>query len=335
LLLHGRFCFKGDLPALELVFRYAVRKWGKPARVYYDNGGVYRSNHMRLIVAELGLYHIVYTRPRRPMGHGKIEAFNRFVRAAFISELRATSIQTLDALNEAFTAWSDHDYNRRIHSEIGQCPLERWRAGEARVTYAEEEALRRAFLWSEPRTPDKSGLFGLFGTRYQVGPTLARKRVDVRFDPERLDEIEVWHQGRFVERVRPFHVQTHRRPKPATGLGTPGPKAGAKPVANWLGHLVRTRQREDFVAPAPRALVEEHAASRAHDDQCLLDLLSLRLDPAVVDAATVRTWLERFGPFDPEAAAAVLDGLLTHEPPDRHVTFYLDAIRRQTFGDPS
>ena len=47
LLLHGRFSFKGDLPALELVFRRCLQKWGVPRRVHYDNGQAYRSGHMR------------------------------------------------------------------------------------------------------------------------------------------------------------------------------------------------------------------------------------------------------------------------------------------------
>jgi len=168
-----------------------------------------------------------------------------------------------------------------------------------RIVYAEEEALRRAFLWSEPRTPDKAGVFGLFGTRYQVGPGLARKRVDVRFDPEHLAEVEVWHQGRFVERVRPFQVQPHRRPRPEDDAeaSATAPKPGPKPAptADWLGHLVRTR-RQDALVHHPRALVQAHADQRAQADQAFLDLLSHRLDPAVVDAATVHTWLDRFGP---------------------------------------
>ena len=36
LLLYGRFFFKGDLPALELVFKRALQRYGKPLRVYYD-----------------------------------------------------------------------------------------------------------------------------------------------------------------------------------------------------------------------------------------------------------------------------------------------------------
>jgi hypothetical protein len=69
------------------------------------------------------------------MGHGKVEALNRFIRSAFLAELAgASSIQTLDALNEAFTAWADYEYNRRPHSEIGETPLQRWQKGLDKVT---------------------------------------------------------------------------------------------------------------------------------------------------------------------------------------------------------
>lgn len=76
LILAGRWAFTSDLPVLELTFREALRRFGLPTRVYYDNGGPYRSHHMRQIVAVLGSGEApIFTRPRRPEGHGKIEAF--------------------------------------------------------------------------------------------------------------------------------------------------------------------------------------------------------------------------------------------------------------------
>ncbi|MEO0602888.1 MAG: integrase, partial [Myxococcota bacterium] len=125
LLLHGRFSFKGDLPALELVFRRALQKWGRPGRCYYDNGAVYRSRHMRQIIAELGLHGIAHTKPYRPMGHGKIEAFNQYCTNSFVAEVKASTITTLDELNEAFLAFADFEYNRKVHSETGQTPRDR------------------------------------------------------------------------------------------------------------------------------------------------------------------------------------------------------------------
>ncbi len=92
LVLYGRFFFKSDLPALELVFKRSLQRYGKPVRIYYDNGKVYRANHMRLICAELNIHRPIHTKPYRPEGHGKIEAFNRFCVTNFIAEVKASAI---------------------------------------------------------------------------------------------------------------------------------------------------------------------------------------------------------------------------------------------------
>ena len=53
------------------------------------------SGHMKQIVATLGIHRIIYTQPYRPQGHGKIEALNKYIRNAFIAELKASSIRPL------------------------------------------------------------------------------------------------------------------------------------------------------------------------------------------------------------------------------------------------
>ncbi|MBN2194892.1 MAG: DDE-type integrase/transposase/recombinase [Polyangiaceae bacterium] len=329
LLLHGRFSFRESLPHLELVFRRALQKWGVPRRVYYDNGQVYRSGHMKRIAAELGIYRVVFTRPRRPEGHGKIEALNRYIRAAFLAELKAASIATLDALNEAFVAWADRDYNRRVHSETGAAPLDRWREGVERVRYADDEKLRQAFLWKETRTADKAGVFGLLGVRYQVGPRLARRQLEVRFDPEALHEVEVWSKGAFAERVKPLSVLAHRRPRDAE----PAPKNAAAPVADYLGHLVEKRRADNRVEPSPKALTENARKERERSALAIADLLTDKLDAGVVDSAAVRDFVDRFGPFDPDLAEQTLDDLLRGgQRRDLHVSVYLDAVREAAKG---
>lgn len=331
LLLHGRFSFREHLPALELVFRRCIQKWGLPRRVYYDNGQVYRSHHMKHICATLGIAAPIFTKPRRPEGHGKIEALNRLIKNAFVAEVRASRIRTLDELNEAFLAWADLEYNRRPHSEIGEPPIERWKRGAAHARYADDEKLRQAFLWREHRSPDKAGVFTLLGQRYQT--TLGKKRIEVRFDPEALELVEIFHQGRFVERVGPFVVDTHRRPKPETPEPTAPPAEAKPPTVDWLAHLVDKRRRTAFLEPSPRQLADRAAQSRAHADQTVIDLLAARLDPAVFDEPAVRAWLDRFGPFDAARAAAVLDRLFAHGArPDHHIHFFLDAIRTDAQG---
>ena len=321
-LLHGRFSFAEGLPELELVFRLCLEKYGVPRRVYYDNGKVYRAGHMRHIVATLGIHAIVFTKAYRPEGHGKIEAFNRLAKSAFVAEVKASRIRTLDELNEAFVAWMDLEYNQRVHGETGQTPDERWRAGIDAIRYADDELLHAAFRWKERRTPDKAGVFSLFGTKYQVGSGLGRRKIDIFYDPQDLSEVDVHHSdGDFVERARPFEVSEHRRPRAATSEPAP-PSTDTPPTADWLGHLIDKRREEGFIetaAPTP---------PRQLADDALVAVLREHLDPAVFDEEAIRDFLDKYGPFDVEDATRVLDDIFFCAPLDLHVLVYLDVLRK-------
>lgn len=317
LCLDGRFSFKGDQPALELVFRRALQRWGRPKRVYYDNGAVYRSHHMRQIVASIGIDGIAFTQVKRPMGHGKIEAFNKYVNNAFIAEVKASSITTLDQLNEAWAAWIRLEYNEEVHGETGQTPNFRWHAGQDHVRPVDEEQLRQAFLWREERTADKAGIFSLFGTDYQVGPRLARRRLEVRYDPEDLAQVEIWWEGALAERVRPFHVREHRRAVEIVEVRDADP--AKPPTVDFLGQLVKKHQsRQRDAAPS---------SVRRDDDARVVALLADRLDPEARDDDGVRAWLRRYGPLDHVLLGRTLDQLLADGPADLHPSVYLDAAR--------
>ncbi|MCB9681845.1 MAG: DDE-type integrase/transposase/recombinase [Alphaproteobacteria bacterium] len=315
LLLAGRFAFKGDLPTLELVFREALRRHGVPRRVYYDNGGPYRSKHMAQVVAVLGCHAPVHTPPYRPEGHGKIEAFNRYCRAAFVEEVRASAITTLDALNRAFRAWGDLKYNRRVHGETQQAPWDRWRAGADRVRPVDERTLVDAFLFRANRTPDKTAIFRLHGVRFQVSPRLARKPVEVRYDPEDLGVVEVWRQGSFVERITPFEVTPHRRP---VVVDPPQTTPATTPTSDFLATLV------DAHTPAPvDDAIERALAERQAQDDGVVELVRARVASDVFDEALVREFLDQFGPFEPDDLVEPLELALELGGADQHVVVLL------------
>ena len=324
LLLYGRFFFKGDLPALELVFKRALQRYGKPVRVYYDNAKVYRANHMRLICAELNIHRPIHTKPYRPEGHGKIEAFNRFCVTNFIAELKASAIGNLDQLNEAFFAFIDIEYNRRKHSELGISPKQRWLKDASRITYVEEEKIRTAFLWRELRTADKTGVIRLFNKKYKVAPNLAKKKVEVRYDPERLDQIEIYLNGTFVQRAKPLTITPHRAPKQTLPKQHP---TTASTKTDYLGWLIKQHQDEKSIpTPDPKsdgskALSQFSALLRQH------------IDPKVFDQKLCNQFFNTYGPFDIKKINHILDTLLAVHPNNLHTAFYLEHIRYHLTGD--
>lgn len=321
LLLFGRFSFKEGLPALELVMRRALQRWGVPARVYYDNGMVFRSHHMKAICARLGIHRPIHTKAYRPPGHGKIEAFNRFCRNAFISEVKASNISTIAELNEAFVAWLDEEYNRRPHTELGNItPLARFLQDADFRRYADEEDLRQAFLWREKRTADKCGVIKLFNIKYQCSPALAKRKIEVRFDPEHLDVVELWRNDRFEERVSPLEMTTHRRGKQKDIVST---KEKAPPVADWLGHLVEKRRKKLGVGGV------QNTTSTNEAKTAFVTAIRSALHPDVFDEQATIVFFERFGPFSLDEVTAALEDLVADGPADHHLSYYFDELLKR------
>jgi len=322
LLTYGRFFFKGDLPALELVFKRSIQRCGIPRVTYYDNGQVYRSKHMRSICAELGIHKPVFTKNARPEGHGKIEAWNNTCISDFLSELRDSYITSLEELNEVFLIWMEYEYNRKLHSEIGCTPRERWQRDSSRFRYAPEEKLRKAFLWSEERRVDKCAQIHLFTRRYRVSPHFAGTKVEVRYNPEHLDIVEIWVGGKFNERVRPYTRQRQRPPKSTL----PAPQVPPlQKKTDFLGFLKKKYQAgQEQVSPdkEPAPIIDPE-----QEMSVFIAILKEHVAPEVFDEKEIREFWMRYGPFDLALTSLTLGTLLEDQPRDLHISFYLDHIK--------
>src|SRR6266568_3088359 len=189
--------------------------------------------------AKLGIK-LIHSQPRRPEGKGKIERFFRTVRDQFLVELteeRAARIQDLSELNKLFTAWTETVYHVREHSETGQPPLARWEAGGPFPLPADAD-LAEAFRWSEWRTVTKTALVSLHGNQYQVDPVLARRRVELVFDPFDLTVLFVRRDGKDAGTATPHHLTRHSHPKARPedpGSGDDAPRATGVDYIALLG----------------------------------------------------------------------------------------------------
>jgi hypothetical protein len=72
---------------------------------------------------------LCYPKPYSPEGRGKQERLHRCIREAFLAEAEHHGIESLDQLNDLFTAWAGHVANRRAHAEPGQAPIDRFEKG--------------------------------------------------------------------------------------------------------------------------------------------------------------------------------------------------------------
>ena len=226
-----RWGHREDTVRLEAALRNGLAARGVPGSLYLDNGSAMVDKQLLRACASLGI-RLVHSKPGQPAGRGKIEKVFRTVREQFLVEI-ATNLATnevadLVELNRLFTAWVETVYHRRVHSETGQTPLDRWQLADTLITPATPTQLHEAFLWSEWRTVTKTATVSLHGNRYEVDAALVGRRVELVFDPFDLTDIEArWHDramGKAIPHTIGRHVHHKARPDttdpapPQTGI---------------------------------------------------------------------------------------------------------------------
>ncbi|OGW17935.1 MAG: hypothetical protein A3G93_08975 [Nitrospinae bacterium RIFCSPLOWO2_12_FULL_45_22] len=126
---HAQFYFDEGLLSFEHAFKQALLKKGVPLRLYCDNGSVYRSHHLQVVCASLGII-LIHSKAYVPQGKGKAERFFRTLRMQFLNQFDMEKIKGLEDLNSRLWAWhpggTRGEYHRTIHSSLNETPLDKW-----------------------------------------------------------------------------------------------------------------------------------------------------------------------------------------------------------------
>lgn len=217
------FCLSENTAAFLPVFKQALLRRGLPQRLYVDNGANYRSQQLALVCAKLGVA-LIHARPHQPQGKGKQERWFRTVRAQLLATLSEADTASLEALNRRLWAWVEAEYHHSPHRGLeGVTPLDRWAMSEAAPKLPTGLDLDALFLFEAKRRVQRDRTVSLSGALFEVDAALVGESVTLRYDPSvpAARGIEVWHEGRFIERARPLDAYANcfvRRNRPTQGL---------------------------------------------------------------------------------------------------------------------
>jgi transposase InsO family protein len=173
----------------------AFAKRGLPRALLSDNGSPMLATETREGLERLSIEHHT-TLSQTPEQNGKQEVFFSSVEGRLMSMLEGEPHLTLELLNRATQAWVEQEYQRHVHGETKQTPLDRWLAGPSvgRPCPSSDE-LRRAFrmeITRKQRTSD--GTITVEGVRYEIPSlyrTLLRPSVRVaRWDLSSVDLVD-------------------------------------------------------------------------------------------------------------------------------------------------
>jgi transposase InsO family protein len=161
----------------------AFEKRGLPRALMSDNGSAMTAAETVQGLERLGIIH-EKTLPYSAYQNGKQEVLWSQVEGRLLAMLENSIDLTLTQLNEATLAWIELEYNRKVHSEIDQTPLDRYAAAkDVGRPCPESEQLRQAFTAQLSRAQRQSdGTLSVEGIRFEL-PSRYRhlNRVSVRF----------------------------------------------------------------------------------------------------------------------------------------------------------
>ena len=227
----------------------AIQKRGLPRALMTDRGSAMLAAEIQRGLGDLGILHEP-TLPYSPQSNAKMEVLWASVEGRLLAMLEGVTDLTLALLNEATQAWAELEYNQKVHAELGEPPLTRYRRGpEVGRPSPDSAALRRAFRLETARTQRKSdGTVSIEGRRFEV-PSRFRHldRLWVRYarwDLTRVDLVDP-RTGAILSPLHPVDKAAN-----AAGRRRPlDPVIAPAPVA------------PSGMAPLLRQLLQEYAAT--------------------------------------------------------------------------
>ena len=169
LICHAQWYLDETVETLVHGFMQALQKRSLPRALMSDNGAAMIAAEFTQGLERLSILHQP-TLPYSPYQNAKQEVFWAQVEGRLLPMMEGVTELTLAQLNEATIAWVEFEYHRKLHSEIGCTPLERYlKDPDVGRPCPDTTLLRYAFCVQVKRTQRKSdGTFSLEGKRFEV-----------------------------------------------------------------------------------------------------------------------------------------------------------------------
>jgi transposase InsO family protein len=260
-------------------YSQALQKRGLPWATMSDRGAAMSGEEFTAGLKRLGIDH-QKTLPYSPHQNGKQESFWGQIEGRLLPMLEGHPDLTLEFLNEATQAWVEFEYNRKVHSELGVTPLERFLEGPyVGRECPDSEQLRRAFRIEERRAQRRSdGTIVIFGRRFEI-PSRYRHidRVCVRYARWNLASVDL-----VDERTGAALARLYPQDKAANADGE---RRTMEPLPDG-GDLPPWEEPSDGVAPLLKALIAQAAATGLPPAYVPFDAASRKADGAPADDAS-------------------------------------------------
>lgn len=185
------------------VLKQAMPARGIPEKLYTDNGGLFVSEHLRMVCANFGI-RLIHHKPYAAWSKGKIERFFLTVQGDFEQRLVFGAACDLADLNLRFRHWVECEYNQREHRSLDDSsPQQRFqeRSTCLRPVPADMD-FEALFLLRTTRRVRSDATISISGTLWEVPSAYRGRKIEVHYDPFGWKRVELHLEGKKIGTAR-------------------------------------------------------------------------------------------------------------------------------------
>lgn len=176
---------------MQKVFKKAVKTYGKPKRLFVDNGGPYDNKQLSLICASLGI-ELIHAKPYSPESKAKIERSFRTIKDGWMRCTDWNEFVTLEDVKNSLSNFIYNEYINKKHSSTGQTPNERWHNEYKNIIFLSDELIDNSFLHRVDRKVRNDRTIKINNDYFEVPFKYVGQTIELRYDPNCQNEIFIF-----------------------------------------------------------------------------------------------------------------------------------------------
>ena len=183
---------------MQKVFKDAIKTYGKPKKLFVDNGGPYDNKQLSLICASLGI-ELIHAKPYSPESKAKIERSFRTIKDGWMRCTDWNSFETLNDINESLKSFIYNEYINKKHSSTGETPNERWHNEYKNIVLLDHNFIDEAFLHRVNRKVRNDRTIKIDNDYYEVPFKYVGRTIEIRYNPNDLNEMNVFENNQKLD----------------------------------------------------------------------------------------------------------------------------------------
>lgn len=179
---------------MQKVFKTAIKTYGKPKKLFVDNGGPYDNKQLSLICATLGI-ELIHAKPYTPEAKAKQERLFRTIKDGWMRSTDWNIFNTLDDVKISLNEFINKNYINKVHSSIKMTPNDRWHNEYDKVQFLDENFIDESFLHRTFNKVRKDRTISFKNEYYEVPFKYIGQKIELRYDPNNLTEIYLYENN--------------------------------------------------------------------------------------------------------------------------------------------